>query len=103
MLETVTLALSLVAFFLSLLAFITSATAAVIVIGWKNSTHKVIQMPSTVDPLMAETRTEYDLPQEILDQLPSNPETPTPERYVARMQAQAEAQRDVEENYAWNE
>lgn len=37
-----------------LLGFVASAVAAVIVIGWKNSTHRIVQVP--------DTKYEYDVP-----------------------------------------
>lgn len=92
--EALPLVLSLCAFVFSFLALLCAATAAVIVIGWKNSTHKVVQLPA--DPF-TETRTEWDLPREVLDKLPSAPETPTPEEYV---RAAKRVEADIEDQYS---
>ncbi len=43
-----------------------------------------------------ETKTVYDLPREVMDKLPSAPETPTPEEYVRRAQR---AEADLEAQY----
>ncbi len=84
--EALTLALAITAGVLSLLAFVASATTAVIVIGWKSSTHKVVQVP-VVQP---ETRYELDLPPDVLDQMPSNPEPRTVEQYLKQVQREAD-------------
>lgn len=94
--DALPLALAICAFIFSFLALGAAATAAIIVIGWSRSTHKVIQVP-TEDPL---TRYEYDLPAEVLDKRPSDPNPPTPEEYVRRMQ-RAEAALDDQFSQDW--
>jgi hypothetical protein len=85
-------ALAFSAFVFSFLSLVAAGVTAVIVLGWKNSTHKVVQLAAPVEP----TRVEYDLPEEVRDRMPSSPEVPTPEQYIARMQSHAEA---LEEAY----
>lgn len=83
MLETAVLVMSILALVLSLVAFAASAVVAVIVIGWKNSTHKVTYLPAP------ETRYEVDLPPEVAAQAPSSPEPVTPEQYARKLREQS--------------
>jgi hypothetical protein len=48
------------------------------VLAWQRSTHRI----TTVSPTLEETRIESDLPQHILDQLPSPPEALTAAQYM---------------------
>jgi hypothetical protein len=66
--EVATLTLSIIACFLSLCAFAGAAVTAVIVIGWKSSTHKIVQV--------APTAYEYDVPPEILARAATDTDTP---------------------------
>lgn len=88
--ETIALVLSICAFIFSALAFVGAAVAATIVIGWSKSSHKIIQVPSE-----DVTRFEYDLPKEIMDQLPSNPNIPSPEAYLAQKEREEELENDA--------
>ena len=83
--STLSLALSLTAFVLSLLALAGASVAGVIVIGWSKSTHKIVQVP--VEP----TTFGYDLPPE-LSPASLNPEadlTPEAKEYVRRQREAA--------------
>lgn len=91
--ELVALVLACVALFFSLCAFIASAATAVIVIGWKSSTHKIVQLPAT----LPETQEVFDLPPDVLAQMPSSPETRTPEQYIRDMQREAASLEDMYE------
>lgn len=70
-----------------LLGLVASIITGILVLGWKNSTHKVEYIAPP------ETREEYDVPADILAQLPSNPEPRTVEQYV-REARQRQAQAD---------
>lgn len=96
--EALTVALAISAFIFSLLAFVGAATAAVIVIGWSKSTHKVVQIQA--DPL-EETSHVVDLPPGLVDDLPNDPSAPaTAQAYVRRVQLQQQALEDLyEPNY----
>lgn len=71
-----------------LLGFIASSVTAVIVLGWRNSTHKV----EYIDP--GPTIEQPDIPQHLIDQLPSQPEPETLEQYYRRMANQQDAELD---------
>ena len=93
---TVALVFSVCALVFSCLALAAAVVTAVIVIGWRNSSHKIVQVPISDEP----TRYEYDLPKEVMDRLPSDPEPPTPEAYVKRMQ-KLEAELDDQFSSEW--
>jgi hypothetical protein len=78
------------------MAMAAAAVVAVTVIGWRNSSHKIVQVPVSDEP----TRYEYDLPQSVMDKLPSNPESETQEAYLNRMQ-RAEAALDDRFSQDW--
>jgi hypothetical protein len=82
---TISLALSLTAFCLSLIAIAAAAVAGVTVIGWKSSTHQVVQVP--VEP----TRFGYDLPPEYspATQVAEEALTPEAKEYVRRQREAA--------------
>ncbi len=91
--EHITLALAISAFVLSFLALAASLTAAVMLVGLRNSTHKVVQVP--VDP--GPTQYAWDLPPDVMDKLPSEPEPRTPEQYLKQMQSGARSLDDLYE------
>lgn len=64
-----------------LLGMIAAGVTAVIVIGWKNSTHKIEYAP------VPDTTVELDLPKPIQDQIAEDPKTL--EQYIRKMRAQA--------------
>ncbi len=85
--STLAIALCICAFIFSGIAMAAAAVTAVIVIGWKNSTHKVIQMP--VEP----TKYEWDMP--IQD--PNDPEFKSQEQQLRQAQREAAALEDIYE------
>ena len=84
--ELVALILACVAVFFSVCAFIASAATAVIVLGWKNSTHKVVQLPA----VLPETREAFDIPFDVLNPTPDSPTQRTPEEYLIQKRREAE-------------
>jgi hypothetical protein len=78
--DTLVIVLAVLGCIFGLLGFVAAAVTAVIVIGWKNSTHK-IQWVNT-EP----TREEIDAPPEVRDQLPSSPEPVTLQQWVREQQ-----------------
>lgn len=80
MVESVVIAAAVIAAVFSFLALCAAAAAIVIVLGWKNSTHKIVQVP------VESTRFEYDLPPDVTpDELPSPPEPLTREQYARKL------------------
>lgn len=83
--ETAALVLGICAFIFSLLALVASGVVAVIVIGWKNSTHRIeYRQPE-------ETTFQVDAPPEIVDQLPSSPEPQTLQQWMRGQQSQLDS------------
>jgi alpha/beta superfamily hydrolase len=72
------LVISILALILGSAGFALGAWAVVQVLAWNRSTHRI----TTVSPEIQETRIEADLPQHILDQLPSPPEAMSAEKYL---------------------
>lgn len=69
-----------IALVFSVLGLVASLVTATIVIGWRNSTHKIeYRKPE-------ETVFEIDAPKHIVDQLPSSPEPQTLEQWVRQQQ-----------------
>ncbi len=66
-----------------LLGFVAACVTGVIVLGWRNSTHKIVQVPQE------ETSYEVDVPKEILDQLPSSPEPQSLQAWMREQQRNA--------------
>jgi hypothetical protein len=81
--EVLVLVLAILGCIFGLLGFAAAAVTAVIVLGWRNSTHKVVQVPAP------ETIFEVDAPKEIVDQLPSSPEPQTLQAWLLQQQKQA--------------
>lgn len=78
---------SVLGFIFGLLGFVAASITAVIVLGWKNSTHRIeYQKPEDVGP----TRYEIDAPPGIVDQLPSSPEPQSLEQWVRSQRSQAD-------------
>lgn len=87
--EIAALILSILALFLGTAGFLGGSWAVVQVLAFKRSTHTITQMPI----IQEETQVMSDLPQHIIDQLPSPPEKLTAEEYLkweARQLAEAE-------------
>ena len=78
-------------FVFSAIAMVASAITAVIVIGWKNSTHK-IEYAAVPD-----TRVELDVPPDVAAQLPTSPEARTMEQYIREVSKRQSALDDLYE------
>ena len=79
--ETAVIVASILGLIFGLLGLVASAVACIIVLGWRNSTHRVVQLP------VPETRYELDMPPGVApdaSQLPSEPEQMTPQEYARR-------------------
>ncbi len=64
------------ALFLSIVGFLGGCWAVVQVLAWQRSTHRVVQVADNP------TRVELDVPQHVIDQLPSPPDAQTLEQYL---------------------
>ena len=78
---------------LGTLGFLAGSWAVVNVLAFKRSTHTITQMPVVQE----ETTVTSDLPQHILDQLPSPPERLTAAQYI-KWQAAQQAEDDFFNN-----
>lgn len=81
--ETLLIILSVLGLVFGLLGFVAACVTGVIVLGWRASTHQVIQVPTQ------ETKFEIDAPPHIRDQLPSSPEPETLEQWMRKQRANA--------------
>lgn len=81
--ETATLVIAILGLVFGLLGMIAAGVTAVIVIGWKNSTHQIQYQP------VPETKVELDIPPDIAAQLGDAPGNRTVEQYVRKLRAQA--------------
>lgn len=80
--EIAVLVLSIIACAFSTLALVASLSVGVIVIGWKNSTHRIeYRKPD-------ETTYEIDAPPEVRDQIPSAPEAMSLQQWARSQQSQ---------------
>lgn len=86
------LILSILALVFGSAGFALGAWSVIQVLAWNRSTHRI----TNIAPEAPETRVESDLPQHILDQLPSPPESLTAEQYI-KWQRQQEAESEFNE------
>ena len=87
--QIATLILSILALILGTTGLLAGGWAVVQVLAWQRSTHRITQLPA----VQQETQVMTDLPQHILDQLPSPPEKLSAADYLkweARQQAEAD-------------
>lgn len=88
--EIAALVLSILALILGSVGCFAGGWAVVQVLAWQRSTHRITQMPVIQD----ETQVTTDLPQHIIDQLPSPPEKLSASDYL-----KWEAARQAEEDF----
>jgi len=79
--EIATLVCAILGLVFGLLGMVAAGVTAVIVIGWKNSTHKIEYAP------IGDTQVELDVPPDIAAQLPTPTEPRTLEQYLKRQRA----------------
>lgn len=76
--EIAALILGILGCIFGLIALVASFVTGTIVIGWKNSTHRIeYRKPE-------ETQTVIDAPEHLIDQLPQSPELETLQQYMRR-------------------
>lgn len=81
--EIAAIILGILGIVFGLLGLVASLVTATIVIGWKNSTHRIeYRKPE-------ETSYEVDAPPHIADQLPSSPEPQTLEAWMRQQQRES--------------
>lgn len=89
--EQAAIILGILGIVFGLIGLVASFITATIVIGWKNSTHRIeYRKPEEEAP----TRFEVDAPKHIIDQLPSAPEPQTLEQWM-RQQAREQNSLDA--------
>lgn len=93
----VAIVLACLGFILGLAGFGAGCWSVVQVLGWQRSTHRITHIP----PEIQETRIESDVPQHVLDQLPSPPEKLTLEQYAKWQERQDQV--DELERSVWDE
>lgn len=91
------LILSILALILGSAGFAAGCWATIQVLAWKRSTHTITH----IKPVLEETRIEADVPQHVLDQLPSPPEKLTAEQYALWQRRQQ--QEDDFDSAVWEE
>lgn len=90
--EIAALIFGILGFLLGSAGFGLGAWSVIDLLASKRSTHRITQLPV----MQEETQILSDLPQHVLDQLPSPPEKLTPEQY-AKWEAQMAAEADYDE------